>query len=785
MVYWSLDPIGGDNYLAVLAVGLGLLGLLALGPPRAKTGGRRRLVLAAIRVGVVLMVLLAMLRPTLVYTETRKQPATLLVLLDKSRSMSVPDGIGGRTRYEALARTLADAQAALEALGEDYEIKVYAFDGQLYPLEVDGGRIALPDTPDGTQTAIGWCLQEALGREAGKRLLGVILLSDGAQQARAPHNEPPQTAAARLKSLGYALYTFPFGQKRGLGQAKDVRLTDLQVNPAVFAKTELAVRGDFQTDGCVNREIPVKLYFETAPGEMKEVAWDKLDVTADNQRIAVDMTYVPETAGEFKLTLEAVPQPGELVTTNNRLSTFVRVLKGGLNVLYLEGEMRAESKFLRRALAASRDMKVDYFLIRRNPAKPLSDGPTTAFIRPAKLDLAEAFRPGKYDVVILGDLDSAAFKPEELGQLADAVSRGTGLIMLGGFHSFGPGGYGQTALGSEPPGRETPEGRKPGGRESQASVLPVHMDRFERQGFGEKIPGDLHLPGPLHMRPSGMGLVNFALKLAPGREANLAAWAKLPPLEGANKLGDPLPGALTLAVDDSGHALMVSHHYGNGRVVALAVDSTWLWQMGGFEADHKRFWRQVVLWLARKDESSEGKVWIQLQGRRFAPGQRVEFSVGANDETGEPVTDATFQAKVVLPDGKEVPVQLVSGDGQLVGTFQDGEIPGDYRVEVTATHRDHELGTARARFLVYEQDLELDHAQADVGTMDSLAAITGEESSAPEQLRDLLERLGQETADLEVDQINKLTFWDKWPFFLVLVGLLGLEWYLRKRWGLV
>ena len=30
-----------------------------------------------------------------------------------------------------------------------------------------------------------------------------------------------------------------------------------------------------------------------------------------------------------------------------------------------------------------------------------------------------------------------------------------------------------------------------------------------------------------------------------------------------------------------------------------------------------------------------------------------------------------------------------------------------------------------------------------------------------------------------------VTYWDTWPFFLVFVALLGGEWYLRKRWGLV
>ena len=62
---------------------------------------------------------------------------------------------------------------------------------------------------------------KATGREGKrKRLAGVILLSDGAQRAYAPRDVPPQTPARRLADLGYPLYTFTFGQSRGLGQAR-------------------------------------------------------------------------------------------------------------------------------------------------------------------------------------------------------------------------------------------------------------------------------------------------------------------------------------------------------------------------------------------------------------------------------------------------------------------------------------------------------------------------------------------------------------------------------------
>ena len=336
--------------------------------------------------------------------------------------------------------------------------------------------------------------------------------------------------------------------------------------------------------------------------------------------------------------------------------------------------------------------------------------------------------------------------------------------MLGGFSTFGPGGYDQTAL---------------------ADVLPIKMSRFERQKLGDPIRRDLHRPGPLRMRPSPFGLNHFALMLSSDRQKNLDAWNRLPPLDGANRFGELKPGATTLAVDDHDEPLLISQSFGGGRVMAFAGDTTWHWWMQGFEQSHKRFWRQVVLWLAKKDELVEGNVWIRLAQRRLSPSGRLECSVGARSPTGEPVTDAKFEAEVVLPDTTTRPLRLTRRDEHWAGTFAETLSAGDYSIVVKASRGDQPLGTARARFLVFEEDLELDNASADVRGLESLAARTGGESVAPEQLPELLDKLTQETESLEDRVETKHTYWDRWPFFLVFVGLLGVEWYFRKRWGLV
>ena len=121
--------------------------------------------------------------------------------------------------------------------------------------------------------------------------------------------------------------------------------------------------------------------------------------------------------------------------------------------------------------------------------------------------------------------------------------------------------------------------------------------------------------------------------------------------------------------------------------------------------------------------------------------------------------------------------------GPPAGSATDS--PGDYTVEVTATRDGKTLGTAKSRFTVLEQDLELDDSAAVPGVMDGLAAMTGGKSLAPEDLPRLIQRLAKDTASLAVRTESKQTLWDTWTFFVLLVGLLGTEWYLRKRWGLV
>ena len=200
MPRWSFYPIA-DSYLLVALLAIGLFALLWLVPLTGIAKGRRR-VIAGLRVVILLMTVIALLRPTLVRTEVGRQSATLAVLADVSRSMQVPDGFNSKTRWELLNETLKDARGPLETVAERVEVAAFTFADGLKPAEIKNGFIELPEKCEGEETAIGWTLEELLRNQAGKRLLGVVLLSDGAQRAYAPRDVPPATPRVALGRPG-------------------------------------------------------------------------------------------------------------------------------------------------------------------------------------------------------------------------------------------------------------------------------------------------------------------------------------------------------------------------------------------------------------------------------------------------------------------------------------------------------------------------------------------------------------------------------------------------------
>ena len=752
-----VDPVGSPALVALVAAVLAAV-LVLVPPDRSRVGGGRLAALVALRLLAFLSLVGCMLRPTFVATRQTRQQATVLVLVDASESMTVADGPDGGTRWQQARQALEAARPAAQALLErgDFEIACSCFDRELRPVAtVAGDPFPLgewTDTPSTGETAIGAAVDDAARAVAGRSVAGVVVLSDGGQHAYAPRDLPPQMAARRLADQGVPLWSVTFGQQRAGSQGRDAAIVNLSVADTVYVKNTLEVSGRVRLEGYAGREATVRLLAEDDAGRMAQVAVTTVKPAGDSGEEAVRLAWTPTAVGERKLTLVVDPQEGEVVVANNELSTFVKVVAGGLRVLYLEGALRVEQRFLRRVLAASPDMQVDFRWIdsSRRDRWPV--------------DLGSAL-DDDHRVFLIGDLDAAALRPRDLERILSEVEAGSGIGLLGGIHAFEAGGWGSSAL---------------------APLVPFEPDPLARQPFDEPMRERLHLRGPLRMLPDPrFGDVSI-LRLGGPEEDLRAAWGSLPSLDGANDLGRLTATAKPLAVTAEGRPLLVAREYGAGRVAAFAADSTWRWVMQGAGEQHRRFWRQFVLWLARQEDADRDSLWISLAQRRVQPGVPLEFEAGLRAADGTAPADAVLEARAVAPSGRSRPVRLSRRGEAYSGLITDCAEPGDWSLVVTGRRPTDAAPRERtARFTVFRQDLELANPVANPLLMRQLAEATTGGPRLPEELPAVFAEIAARPPVFEASERWSFEPWDTWPALLLMALALCGEWFLRKRWGLV
>jgi hypothetical protein len=736
----SLRPIGG-SYLLAAILGIVVLGLTvwAYLPRLRSTTGTWRWLALGLRIAAILLCLVAAVRPSLMFDEKKKQASTVVLLIDGSGSMTIADELGAQTRWSVARKALDDARKAIEGKSKDLEVKTYKFDNDLRDYKADD-----PKEPDGRETQLGTVLLKA--KENQGRVASIVLISDGASNG----GTSPLAAAQQLKGLSIPVITVGVGTANAGKMSKDLAARDFVAGPTVFVKNRPEIRANVSARGFAGQTIDVELYVDD---EKTPVDTKSIKVPEGAEVVPVTgLKYIPQQPGEKRMTLKVKPKPGELVTTNNDITTYLDVLSGGLKVLYIQGpDFSWEPKYLVPALDAAREIHADLRVI-REPARGdrglLDDA-----------DLA----PGQYDVFILAGLPADHLTRAQNLLITQAVEKGAGLIMLGGRSSFGPGNWGRTPLGER--------------------VLPV--DVLTTDGSIESDEG-------FKVVPNAVGLENFVLRLGPTAAESARIWDSLAPITGTSLFYRPKASAIFLASAGK-YPLMFGMEIGKGRSLAFGGE-TWPWARSWTRGDegrvaHAKFWRQAVLWLAHRENKGSDQVKLKLDTRRVAVGQKVELTATARDAKSEPIPTAEFESTITRvgpggkPEGKAETIPTYPQGDEAKGSYFASGQPGEYEVVVKATAGGKTIGTDRARFMIYQDDREHENPAADLDLLKQIAEATGGASVKTEDLGAHLKKVGPEASDYVAQ--TELKLWDNWPFFLIFVALLSAEWALRKAKGWV
>jgi hypothetical protein len=728
----SIDPIGPWPLMTLGAIAVVVLTILAYQKKLRSADARWPWVAFGLRMAAVALCIAAAFRPSLLLLAKVKQTTSVLFLIDSSGSMSLGGQAAGQTRLAAARKTLETGLEAVKSLGPDVLSKSFSFDAGIKEVKPEELLEA-----KGRVTAVGTAIDEVVKLHSASKILRVVVLSDGAS------NSGPDASfvASTLRGQGIPIVTVGFGSEAASAENRDVAVRDLETGRVVYAKTQIDVHAKLDVRGYAGEMLDIELYAEGKASPVARVRRQVPEAGRD-EFVLSGLKWTPETPGETKLTLKVTPMKGELLTTNNESSTFVTVIKGGINVLYIQGPSSPwEKKFLARALDASDKIQLTLQVL----------------FEPAGRDIDAEFLPGKYDVYILGDLPADFLSREQRRLLTEAVRKGAGLMMLGGRSSFAEGGWAGSEL---------------------AEVLPVEL----HPGDGQIEPN-----GGIRVIPNTLGLDSYVLRLSHEREANKKLWDALPAISGINRF-EPKRAALLWAVSPQGDPILAAlNAAGRGRSIAFAGE-TWPWARFSDESRiaHVNFWRNAILWLARKEDEGDTQVRLELDRRRVALGQKLELSATAKTGQGTLIEGVEYKTTVTrdAPDAKPEPISLFMQSEAARGSYTNATEPGVYTVEVNASKDGEPVGKASARFLIYDDDRELRRTAADLSLLRTIATESDGAYLVPEQLADYLKKLDKEIVADYVTR-SELKLWDNWPYLLLFTFLLTAEWWLRKRHGWV
>jgi hypothetical protein len=255
-----------------------------------------------------------------------------------------------------------------------------------------------------------------------------------------------------------------------------------------------------------------------------------------------------------------------------------------------------------------------------------------------------------------------------------------------------------------------------------------------------------------------------------------------------NRLGATKPGATTLlqgrGADGPDQPVLLWQRYGRGRVLAIPVQDTWMWQMHADvpleDETHETFWRQLLRWLVSE---TPGQLAVTPSADDVEPGETVSLRAEVSDALYLKKNDARVAARVTSPSGAvtELPMDWrVDRDGEYGAAFTPTEA-GRHVVEVEARIGDRVV-TDTAAVDAGESRREWFDAEMRAPLLRRLADETGGRFYTPATVDALPEDVVFTESGTTVRTRKEL--WDMPVVFLLLIGLVAGEWGWRRVRGM-
>lgn len=561
--------------------------------------------------------------------------------------------------------------------------------------------------------------------ESKENISSIVILSDGVITDGA---NPIYSA----EKIGIPAFTVGVGDTT---RRKDVEIKSVLYNEFIYTENQTTLSATIINNGYPNNNVNLSLYENDILITQKSISLNPDGV----QNISFD--YTPKSSGEKKLVLAVSALEGEYNQANNRKVFYIDVLSNKVKVLLLAGSPSSDLSFIKNTLQTDNNLSINSitqiglnkYLENNNRAKLLDSA----------------------DLLILIGFPSRETSPEILNKIMELIANKNTpyLFVLSGSTDF--------------------------------TKLPLLRKELPFT-FGNAVNNYLEVQPSISSDQSKNPLLQNK------SSDPLAAWNNLPPIyqpfiEFIPKSESDIVAKVKANNVMTNRPLIISRRLGNRRSIAVLAKDIWKWKLQTALKDQDVFDRFVlnsIKWLNSPEDKK--RVQIKTTKKLFALGEEIEFTAQVYDDAFNPVSDAEIKLRI-KNDQDRFELNLNSlGNGLYEGSLQTNK-PGNYSFAGEAKLYNKLLGVDAGLFNIGEVDIEMINTKLDFELLNALANVSGGRYFRPEEsniLFDLLIDLNKKSSKEKIDT-KEFSLWSNELLMIAIILLFGIEWFVRKREGML
>ncbi len=686
----------------------------------------KRYVLIGLRTLALLFILFAIFESQFSFRSSTEKLPPFAMLVDNSLSMSQTDRTGNK--QEILRNILKSP--SFHTLTTRTSAQLSEFSYAVSPLNPESLLI------NGGVTNISSALEQAQ-ETSPLPLKGILLITDGNYNAG---TNPLYVA----EKLSVPLYVVGVGDTT---EQKDILVSKLLVNTVGYIGTPLPVDAMVKTNGVMSSFVFVSLF----EGK-KKISEQRLQISSPNGGIAefpVQFSYTPTSEGIKKLIVSVSTLNGELTEKNNLRSSTIKILKSRLKVIVLAGSPNPDVSAIMQSLAE--DKNIESILFTQMPNGNLFSLQTQATMQQ---EAAGA------DCIVLEGFPAQSTSSAALQFIVSTIQAHSTSVFFVASRTVDL----QKLKQLEP-------------------ILPfvVETEKFDEQNVLPVLSTQQRLN--LLVEPSAEMFPLFSWDKLPPVYTSLSTFIEKP--ESQKLLSSKIQG-VPLKVP-----LFISHQSGKTKSLAFLGYGLYRWRLLASTANETRGFftpwiSSLIRWLGTHDDDKLFRVYPEKE--IFAQGEPINFIGQILNDNFEPVDNVDVGVSITTPANERLSDIILSslGSGRYDG-IASGLLQGDYLFAATATKKGDTLAATKGRFSVGDQSIEFSETKMNKTLLQQLARVTGGVYSDASQFDSLAQRIFS-NPDIQTNHevhIGEFQLWNLPAWLSIIIFLFGIEWFIRKRSGML